>query len=199
MPAARIAVDPSPEILAAIHEAGCAAAIWDRRLDADLLHALALLPPSNLPRLRACVAAADAGAAVDEACTIAGAPAGGLRAALVADVAALARRFAAIMATGHLHLRLDVVTGDACRRFHCDMVTARLLCSYRGPGTEYGTARVGGDPDPVQRMATGAAGMFRGRLWPGAGCALVHRSPPIAGTGVVRLVLVIDAGDHGHG
>jgi hypothetical protein len=195
--ATRVEAGADAAVLGRIAAPGCAAAIWDRRLDPDLADWLALIPPGRLPRLRGCVGAGEAAAQVDEACAIAGLPAGGMRDALAADVGDLARRFAGIMASGHLHLRLDVVTGDACRRFHCDNVTARLLCSYRGPGTDYGLARVGGDPDPVHRMATGAAGMFRGRLWPGEGCGLVHRSPPIEGTGTARLVLVLDSGDHG--
>ncbi|NBZ89164.1 DUF1826 domain-containing protein [Stagnihabitans tardus] len=32
----------------------------------------------------------------------------------------------------------------------------------------------------------------RGTLWPGEDCGLLHRSPPIAGTGETRLLLVIE-------
>ena len=197
--ATRVEVGPDPAVLALVAAPGRAAAIWDRRPDAVLADWLALLPPARLPRLRAGLSVAEVGTAVTEGCAIAGLPDAGLRAAFAADIADLARRFAGLMASPHLHLRLDPVDGDACRRFHVDNVPARLLCTYRGPGTEYGIARDGADPDPVHRMATGAVGLFRGRGWPGAPPALVHRSPPIAGTGAVRLVLVLDTGNHGHG
>jgi hypothetical protein len=36
--------------------------------------------------------------------------------------------------------------------------------------------------------------VFRGVLWPAPG-ALVHRSPPIEGTGTVRLTLIVDVED----
>ena len=43
-------------------------------------------------------------------------------------------------------------------------------------------------------MQAGWVGLFRGRLWPGdLPCRLLHRSPPIAGSGETRLLLVIDA------
>jgi hypothetical protein len=199
VPATRVEASADPAILTNIAAPGCGAAIWDRRLDADLADWLDLLPPGRLPRLRACLPVNRAGEAVAEAAAIAGLPDAGLRAAFAEDAAGLARRFSVIIGSRHLHLRLDVIDGDACRRFHIDNVAARLICTYRGPGTEFGIARDGLDPDPVRRMATGAAGVFRGRLWPGAPCGIVHRSPPIAGTGTVRLVLVIDGGsDHDH-
>lgn len=40
-------------------------------------------------------------------------------------------------------------------------------------------------------LAPGAVGLFKGRILAGEQ-AIVHRSPPIAGTGEERLLLVID-------
>ena len=41
-------------------------------------------------------------------------------------------------------------------------------------------------------LAPGAVGLFKGRILAGEQ-AIVHRSPPIAGTGEARLLLVIDS------
>jgi hypothetical protein len=104
------------------------------------------------------------------------------------------------MAVEALHLRLEVVRDDACRKFHLDRVTARLLCSYRGAGTEYGRAAAGGAPTEIRHMATGDVAIFRGSLWPGdAPVDLVHRSPPLSGGSGVRLLLVLDPLEAGHG
>ena len=92
-----------------------------------------------------------------------------------------------------LRLRFDVVTGNACRKFHVDAITARLVCTYRGAGTQYGMSTDGTDPSRVFAVATGAPILLRGSLWPEEPASgLLHRSPPIEGTGETRLVLVLD-------
>ena len=55
---------------------------------------------------------------------------------LAGDVAALAFIMAEVMRSPLLHLRLEAVSTDACRRFHIDNMTARMLCTYRGAGTQ---------------------------------------------------------------
>lgn len=117
---------------------------------------------------------------------------------LCADVAQLAEIFSAIMTSPMLSVRLDIVTGDACRKFHADYVTARLICSYTGPGSEWlgdEAAKMVAAGRPVQRrhvrqLAAGDVALFKGRLW--SDMPIIHRSPPIAGTGQRRLVLVIN-------
>jgi hypothetical protein len=89
-----------------------------------------------------------------------------------------------------------VVRDDACARFHVDNVRARLLCTYRGPGTEYADLAAAA-AGPEGRLARGAVAVFRGLRWEGAGVGLLHRSPPIDGTGATRLLLAIDAADAG--
>lgn len=87
-------------------------------------------------------------------------------------------------------LRLDVVTRNACRRFHIDAVTARLVCTYRGTGTRYGVSTGGGEPRRVFTVPTGSPIVLRGMRWPETPLSgLLHRSPPIEGTGETRLVL----------
>jgi hypothetical protein len=96
-------------------------------------------------------------------------------------------------------VRLEVIDSDACRKFHCDYVTLRLIVTLAGPGTQWldnGDAlRLYAGDDlatlRIRDIATGHVALFKGREW-APDDAIVHRSPPIAGSGQQRLVLVID-------
>jgi hypothetical protein len=178
--------------LGRIHDPGIAAAIWRRPRDPRLAAWVDGLPPERLPRLRQAMAVTDVAAAVHVACDRTGLAPSAEQDLLAADAAALALRFGMVMATPNVQLRLDVIQTNACHRFHCDRVVARLLCSYRGHGTEFGPASGQGEVAQVHALAEGDAAIFRGTLWPGEECGLLHRSPPIAGTGETRLLLVID-------
>jgi hypothetical protein len=74
-----------------------------------------------------------------------------------------------------------------------DAVTARMICTYRGPGTQY---RIEGDkvaPDTIHDVPQGSAIILRGTDWPTSGqTRLRHRSPPIEGTDTTRLLVVLD-------
>lgn len=108
--------------------------------------------------------------------------------ALHQDITMLARRFGEIMGTNAVEVRLERVTTNACWKFHADYTTVRLITTYVGQATEWRDASAA---DATRRLATGAVGLFKGRdLTPER--PIVHRSPPIAGTGEERLLLVID-------
>lgn len=118
------------------------------------------------------------------------------RDALHSDIVQLANRFASIMETEFIEIRLEHVTTNACRKFHTDYVTARLITTYLGQGTQWldGDDAADcdcGDPHNIRQMQTGDVALFKGRLWVQETRA-IHRSPPIAGTGEERLVLVIN-------
>lgn len=106
----------------------------------------------------------------------------------VREIVSLAAMFAAIMAADRLRVRLEVVETDACRRFHADHVTARLLTTLAGAGTQW--MHVGED-GAVEQLAAGEVAIFKGQRW-AEEPAILHRSPPIAGSGTDRLLLVID-------
>lgn len=184
----------TPAALAAIDLRDVAVAVWRRSLTPDVETWLDGLPADRLPRLQATLAPAEAAAAVDDACRRAGLPGGAERARLVADVARLAQRLAEVADVAAVRLRLDVQTGAGCTRFHLDAVRLRLLCAYRGAGTEYGVAAQGETPARVERLPRGAAALFRGRRWPGQPSGVLHRSPDLIG-GQARLLLVIDPDD----
>ena len=108
-------------------------------------------------------------------------------------MSALAQIFANIMQVAYLRLRLQVVSSNACHKFHIDSLKARLICTYRGTGTQYGTSENGTNPYEISDLPTGSVMIMRGTLWPeNPMTGLLHRSPPIEGTGQTRLVLVLD-------
>ncbi|WP_226898607.1 DUF1826 domain-containing protein [Mangrovicoccus algicola] len=182
-----------PAGLAAIHRPGTAAALWDRR-PLDRFQAwIDALPAGQLPRTRVILRPEAVCDALLDVARICGTPDCPERNMLIEDASALAAIFADVMDCAHLRLRLDVVRTDACRRFHVDAVTARLICTYRGTGTQYGLSTTGDDPDTVLTVPTGAPIVLRGTRWPeNPPSGLLHRSPPIAGTNETRLLLVLD-------
>lgn len=115
--------------------------------------------------------------------------------ALAADIDDLVRRFADLTGKATVRLRLEAVDGDACRKFHADYTDLRLVTTYAGPGTDIRNTPA--DDALVTRIATGDVALFKGKLFPGEPPVLLHRSPPIEGTGERRVVLVLDTPDAG--
>ncbi|MEL6792363.1 MAG: DUF1826 domain-containing protein, partial [Pseudomonadota bacterium] len=114
------------EDLSAIREPGCAAAIWDRDLPAHMTGWLAALAPDEMPKGRATLRPAQTRDTVEALLDQAGAPAGPGRELFADDVAAMAVGFAAVCGAPYLRMRLQAVTGNACRKFHLDVVEQRL-------------------------------------------------------------------------
>ncbi|APG46089.1 DUF1826 domain-containing protein [Phaeobacter porticola] len=174
-------------------QAGEAAAIWRRQTPRDIQSWLNGLDPQHLPQGRVTLPATAVADVVTQLCDKSGLPAGQERDWLQNDIVALADMFSDLMSVKYLRLRLDVVITDACRKFHIDATTARLVCTYRGTGTQYGVSMDGRAPKRVFTVQTGSPILLRGSLWPGAFSAgVLHRSPPIEGSGETRLVLVLD-------
>ena len=116
---------------------------------------------------------------------------------LSAAIADLACAFASLMRCRTVRVRVEGITGNACRKVHADYTDVRLICTLAGPGTDY---TPGDDPAaPLQRIPTGAVALFKGREFGRGHAACLHRSPPIEGSGERRLVLVIDTAErHAH-
>lgn len=125
----------------------------------------------------------------------------------IADMQILAERFFREAQGRDAGLRLEFTVDDGCRRYHVDRSYLRLICTYRGPGTEWlANAQVcreslsSGAPNEhivqyglPQRLAPMQVGLFKGRLYPETvDGGLVHRSPPIAGTHQSRIVFCLD-------
>ncbi len=179
------------DALGAIHTPDCAAVIWLRPDEAPLYQWLANLSAVHLPQIREILRSDTIRSAMKR--IVADMPDDPERAMFVQSISVLAEKFADVMRAPWLRLRLEVVTGDACRKFHVDNVTARLVCTYRGTGTQYGLAPRGAEPEVVDTVPTGQPIVLRGMRWPTTPPSLLkHRSPPIAGTGETRLLLVLD-------
>lgn len=188
-----VAVAEEPQSLRAFLKPGCAAAIWRRQPLQDIQAWLDALDPEHLPQGRVILRPEAVANTVQQLCTIAKMPKAPGRDWLIEDISALAQIFSKLVCVKLLRLRLEAVSDDACRKFHIDAVTARLVCTYRGPGTQYGISTDGHVPRRVFSVPTGAPALFRGALWPeDPPSGLLHRSPPIEGTGLTRLVLVFD-------
>lgn len=183
----------TPKGLLDIHEPACAAAIWQRNPLPRFQNWIEALPPEQLPKARLILRSdAVCDALLNVACQC-GTPECPERDMLIEDASALAEIFANVMQAEYLRLRLDVVDTNACRKFHIDAVKARLVCTYRGTGTQYGLSENGQDPAQILTVPTGAPIVLRGTRWPETPLSsLLHRSPPIAGTGETRLLLVLD-------
>lgn len=174
-------------------EPDCAALIWQRCLPREVQFWLDSLDADTLPTGRVILPKGAIAETIAHLCDMSGLPKSDERAWFEADIAEMARVFSGLMRTGYLRLRLDKIETDACRKFHIDAITARLVCTYRGPGTQYGIAKHGTDPKQVFTVPTGAPMLLRGTQWPAdPPPGLLHRSPPIEGTDQMRLVLVLD-------
>jgi hypothetical protein len=124
---------------------------------------------------------------------------------LLLDLTDLAHAFAMVDRGGTtVRLRLEALTHDGCSRWHADAIGLRLLCTYRGPGTEWlpldggaETARAiprdAPPPCTQARLGTGSVAILKGEAYPGnesGGC--IHRSPPAGPGPRGRLLLCID-------
>ncbi len=113
--------------------------------------------------------------------------------AFVADVTWLVEAFTCLVGARRLGLRLRVLQGAMCPRFHVDQVALRLLTTYAGTGSEWLSDPADADiPDRCHRLAEGDVALLKGENWSGnEGRGLVHRSPS-ATRESGRLLLSID-------
>lgn len=126
----------------------------------------------------------------------------GLPPELLVDIHGLAIAFATIAGQPAIRARLEVVTDQPCPRFHADAVGLRLLCTYRGAGTQWlalpGGAAAARDlrAESLPRMeslGTGDVAILKGEGHPGnAGRGCIHRSPPMPPGAPARLLLCLD-------
>jgi hypothetical protein len=142
---------------------------------------------------------------------LAGVDDAGLRAFLAHDMWQLVARLIQVTRAPRFRVVFGTVRGDQCRKFHTDMLKFRLITTYLGPGTEWleesnvdraalndppacpvaANAAIVRDSAAIQRARSGDVLIMKGAGAAGLRRAVVHRSPPIEGTGVVRLVLAL--------
>jgi len=128
------------------------------------------------------------------------------REVLIEDIEKAAHKFLDLSQSRRLRVQFGVVDTDTCRLFHVDHVKMRLLCTYKGAGTEWlddsnvrraglgrgDNRRIVRDFSLVKRASPFDLLVLKGqRLFAKKGGA-VHRSPPIQSIEEKRVVLKID-------
>mmetsp|Transcript_12864 Transcript_12864/g.20927 ORF Transcript_12864/g.20927 Transcript_12864/m.20927 type:complete len:300 (-) Transcript_12864:41-940(-) len=104
-----------------------------------------------------------------------------------------------------VYVKLQVIGDDSCKYWHQDSVPFRMITTYRGPCTEWVPPALSKetlerrqfDSEHVQSLSHCDVALFKGRgdadadlLYDQTG--IVHRSPRTEGSGIYRLVLVLD-------
>lgn len=190
----------APAILARVRDPWVGLALWRRTMPEAIARALDALPVEGMPHGRILAPSGQLAAPVDwllQGCDLAGTPLGGF---LRTDILDIARRFAGIVGTDLVDLRLETIHHDACWKFHRDNVRWRLISTYRGPGTQIVApdlaARALGEQrdygGPLEELPRFSVALFKGIRTARPEDGIVHRSPPIAGSGQTRLVLCLN-------
>lgn len=109
--------------------------------------------------------------------------------------------YTCLLGARRVGLRLKVLDGAMCPRFHVDHVPLRLLTTYVGAGSEWLEERdidrnrlqlAEAPVDNIRRLQVGDVALLKGEKWLGnEGAGLVHRSPPTP-RGEKRLLLSLD-------
>lgn len=193
----------SPSVLRHWCDPGVSLALWERQWDAALARHIDELRFEELPRVRfvadAKTAEVDVAAAfADTECRDED-----VISALISDIESLICRFCDATAATDVEVRLAAICDDACRLFHADHMRARLVTTYRGPGTEWVApkdfAPALSNPESfagnIHQMPRFAVGLFPGSL--ALQGPLIHRSPRIRKPGEFRLFLSINERFHG--
>ena len=194
---AEVAFVDEVEGLVQLFDGSTAGVIWRRRVHKRMQSWLDKLPVGQLPAGRIVLPVPKVRSAVTELMNISEMPECSERQLLLDDICFLAHEFNELFTPAYLRLRFDVVTTNKCSKFHIDHVSARLLCTYRGVGTEYSFLDDQKKPAEIFTTPNCAAILFRGTKWP-TDCAnnLVHRSPEITDRNETRLLFVIDPVDN---
>ncbi len=183
----RQAFGEAPKVLTEIFQDGVNLAVWQRRLPAQIEDFASLAvslgqsladqrvldvnehEPPQLPGL------------LQEAADLQGYE------GFVADVKWLVSAYTCLLGARRVGLRLRVLQGAMCPRFHVDNVPLRLLTTYVGPGSEWleegvvervGLHLAAAPVDNIRSLKPGDVAVLKGEKWLGnEGAGLIHRSP----------------------
>jgi len=173
--------------------------IWQRKLPDTLQTWLENLDEQVMPVLRVLLEPAELRPAMETLLHGYGLPKGEMRDLLIEDINDLVAAFADITQSELVDVRLEYLNHDACWKFHRDSVEARLLTTYFGQATEWVPTEFAEQAlheqkefqGPLERLDAHDVAFFKGSsASPNSG--IVHRSPPIAGTGHSRLLLCVN-------
>ncbi|CAH1387138.1 DUF1826 domain-containing protein [Candidatus Nitrotoga sp. M5] len=134
--------------------------------------------------------------------------------AFAADLNQLVEIYTDLLDCPSVGLRLEVMNRAMCPRFHVDHVGIRLLCTYRGPATEWledacaDRSKLGPalpdvsdensgvilNPAGIHRATPYAIVLLKGSQWQGnEGSGIIHRSPIVPSNKAPRVLLALDA------
>ena len=133
---------------------------------------------------------------------------------LTTDIAVLLAQLAHLANAPRLRVSFGAVRTNQCPKFHVDYVRYRLMTTYTGPGTEWvpddavrrealnhpvecprdANEEIVRDASAVRHGAVGEVLVMKGARHE-TGRGAVHRSPPIEGTGQVRVALIASTVD----
>ena len=205
--ASHTAIGTSVGSLIRIFEPGVQIAWFDRAPDPEVTHYLQAIS-GRLGSGRSCVVHAD-----DDLPDL-GLPDHAGKEALRSEIGWLTRVYTDLLGCPSAALRIEVLERPMCPRFHVDGTGIRLVCTWRGPGTEWlhdgwaDRSRLGpgsrglADEDSglllpgaeVENIPTFAVGLLKGSLWQGnAGRGAIHRSPQVLPSEGLRVMLSLDA------
>lgn len=182
------AIGQAPSILSSILKPTVQLVLW-QRLRPDTLGWIDALDWTEIDDINSEVTGPEWSIGIAALLSEAGYPQSAAGNALTRELSERAAAFAALLKCDRLNLRLEVIETDACRKFHMDSVTARLLMPLHGPGTQWIDTTLGEDA-PVNQLTPGDVAIFKGRRAVEVP-TILHRSPPIATTGETRLLLAL--------
>lgn len=182
-----VAVVGALEDLRAVLDPHVALALWDRELPPAFLGLVDRIDLSGVDDVDVMMEVSSSPSAL-AASLLAGGYPEEAAVLLATDMLQMARQLACLAEATRVRIRLEVVETDACRKFHADYVTLRLLTTYRGAATQWIRTAL---PGVVEQVSRGAVAVLKGRLML-AEPTILHRSPPIAGTGERRLLVTLD-------
>lgn len=198
------ATDISPSVLHQILDPGVNLSLWQRPAQSSIVRELSTLHASNLRDVRRPTSLDSFDGDVSTLMQQQGLDPSDFE-NLRADLRRLASLFSKVSEGRDMVFRLLTTDRDDCRRFHLDRTHMRLMCTYRGPGTEWladaqvdRLAQARGAPNEAiirfgepSQFETFWVGILKGD--PGnVGHGLVHRSPAIAGAGQIRVLFCLD-------
>lgn len=197
----------SSNLLTHIHDAELALVIWHRPAEPNIIQELAQLCAEDFPDVRTEIHGDKTGELISQLIAMQGFDAEAAFPAWLADMAALCEIFISLAAGRPVTARLETLARTGCPRFHVDRSYLRLVCTYRGPGTEWlddaqvdRRAQASGAPNETivrsgmpSRMPTFAVGLMKGSRYPGcANTGLVHRSPAVDPGDPARVLFCLD-------
>lgn len=133
--------------------------------------------------------------------------------AFLADLDCLSDLYFDLIGCPQVSLRIEVLNSAMCPKFHVDKTGIRMLCTYRGQGTQWldeqyadrgklGMASGNLDdslsglilnPQAIHSVPVFAIALLKGSLWQGNHMrGIIHRSPAVLGN-QPRVMLAIDA------